>query len=152
MLVNLGLSSVSWLIWLLCQIRGIGCLSLMLQNSMVNSYDMQEYDFECISKIKSILSLIFYSKYEVVSSTYPFRAIIMLICVLHLIIIIKSTVCITNYSLGFSHWTGVGAECVLMHHFCSVSIPVLPRAGTNDETGYPIFWTIYNYNVTGDCA
>ena len=83
------------------------------KHSMVNPCDMHEYDIECISKIKSILSFIFYSKYEAVSSTYTFLAIIMKMCTssyyhnqigsMHNQLFNKCRRCMCSYA-SFLHW------------------------------------------------
>ena len=72
------------------------------------------YDAECVSKIKTILSIIFiFTIWGCVSSAYPIlwwsRE-----CVLYLIIIIKPEVWIINHCLGLGHETMVCAVCLTM--------------------------------------
>ena len=74
----------------------------------------QVYDAECVSKIKTILSIIFYSIYRAVSSAYPILLWWSWECVLCLIIIIKPEVWIINHCQGLGHETKVCTVCLTM--------------------------------------
>ena len=75
----------------------------------------QVYDAECVSKIKTILSIIFiFTIWGCVSSAYPILLLWSRECVLYLIIIIKPEVWIINHCLGLGHETMVCAVCLTM--------------------------------------
>ena len=81
----------------------------------VNIIACQVYDAECVSKIKTILSIIFiFTIWGCVSSAYPILLWWSRECVLYLIIIIKPEVWIINHCLGLGHETMVCVVCLTM--------------------------------------
>ena len=86
-----------------------------LNMDKVESNACQVYDAECVSKIKTILSIIFiFTIWGCVSSAYPILLWWSRECVLYLIIIIKPEVWIINHCLGLGHETMVCAVCLTM--------------------------------------
>ena len=94
---TISLSSLCWLIW------------SHWTNKMFVRYMLPR-----VSKIETILSIIFHSVYRAVSSAYPILLWWSWECVLNLIIIIKSEVRTINHCLGLSHETMVCAVCLTM--------------------------------------
>ena len=87
----------------------------------------QVYDAECVSKIKTILSIIFvFTIWGCVSSAYPILLWWSRECVLYFIIIIKPEVWIINHCLGLGHETMVCAVCLTMFLWAAYHVSTMP--------------------------
>ena len=97
----------------------------------------QVYDAECVSKIKTILSIIFiFTIWGCVSSAYPIILWWSRECVLYLIIIIKPEVWTINHCLGLGHETMVCAVCLTMFLLLVITCPKCAHKTLKYHYGY----------------